>query len=636
MASVEELPRLSLSDTEKQRLINHFVFEIDTSESEREAMVDDLIEEIKAYEARPGPQKQHPWPGASNLVVPLIASMVDATFPRLHATIFGASNIITVEEGPEDFADHAKAWQFFNNWSMIEELNLESVSDSWFLESIIHGTSVVKLTWERLERETLAYNDNGEVVEKSLEIVRNQPVLEHVNLEDFLIRLHEHDISAAEWVGQRIKTNIAEVDLRAENGLYDQSEVDKIKNFFVIESEDYEEAREELENRDPLNQKRLTIYELWADYDIRGKGIVSPIVVTIHKESRAILRIQANPYKHRRKPFREIVYFPRHDRFYGIGLARQLMPLQSEISTIHNQRIDNATIANSKMYKVIGGSRADHSFQGAAPGLKIVVDAHDEIDTLEMGDVHASDFEAERVAMQFAQQRSGISDFTNGIDFGKGGGRQTATQAVVQMQEARNRFNWSLNQVREAIADVAGLLHSLYSQFGKDQNERFAAVVGEEDSDLILELLATRQKGVLSMQVTASSASTNRAVEQQNLLAMMQLHDAQVREFEMPLIQMLMDPNVPPFVKDYAVEKIEGGRALMKRILETSDVRNTAEILGSTEKFRESAEPPPPPPPPQSGPPISGSGPPGLGGLPGDPGALLGGAGGGIQPPGIG
>ena len=195
---------------------------------------------------------------------------------------------------------------------------------------------------------------------------------------------------------------------------------------------------------------------------------------------------------------------------------------------------------------------------------------------------------------------------------GKTGGRQTATQSVAQMQEARTRFNWTLEQVRSAIADIASMATDLYQQFGAEEEERFKLVLGDR-AGLVLELLrggddfsASQLSASLSLQVTATSATSNKAIEQQALIALSQLLQQQTLQFEMPLIQIMMDVNAPQFVKDYAKERIEGSRVLMKRILETADVRNTAQILGDTEDLQPEEAPPATPAPEGPGPLVGG------------------------------
>lgn len=625
--SVEQMEKLRLTSEQETRLKMHLSDALFRMQSERQNYIENLKDEIEAYEAPQKATKTYPWRGASNLTVPVIGSMVDTIFPRIHATVFGPSTIVTVEEWPEDLADHAKAWEDMLQWVFTNEINLPRVADSWFMEMIVHGTGVVKLTWERVERERRKYDGEGKVLRKVVEVVRNQPRLTHVPQQDLYIPFTATSIEDAEIVAQDLHPTWGQLKLKEYNEVYEN--VDDVTSTAAIDSDDYTKKREEIEERIPEFTDRIEgVFECWLDFNLDPNDIPEPLLVTYHLPSQTLLRVQPNPYNHARKPFREVVYFPRHNRFYGMGLARQLMAIQDEISTIHNQRIDNSTIANTRMWKVVAGSRADQSFQGAAPGLKITVDSLDEIDALPMGDVGNSIMEGERIALQYAQQRSGVSDFVSGFDTG-GSDRQTATQFTSRLQQALTRFNWTLEQVRDAITDIASMVTDLYSQFGTDEDDKFAMVLGDR-SALVSEFLNSDPEltptlsASLSLQVTASSASVNKAVEQQNLLGLIQILQQQISQYEMPLIQLILNPQVPQQVKEYAVERIEGSRGLTRRILEINDVRNTTEILGDTEGLREivgGAGGPPGPGPAGQAPPDAGVA--GLGGFGAEvPGAL--------------
>ena len=587
---VEELEHLDLTTDQAARLQNFLTFELNTSISERRPFIDNLQAEIIAYEAPNAPERFVPWKGAARLTVPVIGTMADAVFPRLHSTVFSTSNLITVEEWPAELALHAKAWEDMLQWIMTNELDMKTVANSWLMEAVVHGTSVVKVFWERLEKETISYDVDGSIVKRDRRLIKNQPVVEHISLEDFYIPYNAISIESAQWVAHRIHTTLGELRLREDNGLY--VNVDDLTSSTEAESPDYKRTREELEDTEPQMHDDYDVYEVWVKFDLDGKGNEIPLLVTYHLPTQTFLRVQPNPYKHQKVPFCEIIYFPRADRFYGIGLAHQLMPLQEEITTIHRQRLDSSTIANTKMWKVKAGSRADQSFQGVTPSLKIQVDDQDEIESMDIGDVGQSTFENEQMALQYAQQRAGLPDFMNGLDKGTTSG-QTATATVSQSQEARTKFNWTLEQVRSGMSKVAILTTELYSQFGTDDEEKFVTVLGNDKGRLVLELLNENTldlSNALSLQVTASSATANKSIEQQQLIAMTQLLQQQTLNFELPLIQIIMDPASPDFLKDYAKERIEGSRVLTRRILETADVRNTTQIVGDSEALQDAGQ----------------------------------------------
>ncbi len=276
---VEELEHLDLTDDQASRLSTFLTTELNTSISERRPFIQNLQDEITAYEAPNAPEKSHPWVGAARLTVPLIGTMADAVFPRLHSTVFGTTNLITVEEWPSELADHAKAWEDMLQWIMTHELDMECVANSWIMEAVVHGTSIVKVFWEHMEQETISYNPDGEIVKRDRKVIKNQPVLEHIPLEDFYIPYNSTSIASAQWVAHRIHTTLGNLQLREENGLY--KNVSDIGSATEAESPDYRRTRERLEETEPEVNEDYDVFEVWVDFDLDGKGNEVPLLVTL-------------------------------------------------------------------------------------------------------------------------------------------------------------------------------------------------------------------------------------------------------------------------------------------------------------------------------------------------------------------
>jgi len=196
--------------------------------------------------------------------------------------------------------------------------------------------------------------------------------------------------------------------------------------------------------------------------------------------------------------------------------------------------------------------------------------------------------DGEDTALRYAQQRTGVSDFLTGVD--QGSGRATATETTVKMQEARTRFNWTMDSSRDGMQDVMGMTVSMLQQFGDDRD--IDSKIGEEQADLVREFLAlpeeeARERAKIS--VTASTASLNKEAEKNNLLGLKQLNDQSTLSVEMPLVQLILNPQAPQELKDYALAKITGNRVLMDRIFQTFDAKNTDEIMGSLDSLEQAA-----------------------------------------------
>ncbi len=577
-----KLQQIPFTEEQERDLINHLEAELQQAENDREGLIERLDEEVRLYEAIPEHAvKMSPWEGASNLVVPIIGAMVDTIYPRIYSTVFGVEPTFTLEERLDNWAIHAKDVQELLEIVQEVHLNLREVSKSWFLEAVIHGVGVVKLVWDDIRTGMKKYGDDGEVESVDEEVKKFGPGLYRVPLGDFYLPMWTQSINDSPWCAHRIRTYWGRLQDLESSGVYHH--IDQIEHFIETTSTDHERTREKLDDATPSYQEKYELFEWWGDYDYDNDGVEERLLITLHRPSLTIVRGHFNPYWHRRKPFREFEYWPRHDRWGGMGIARKVAPIQDEVSTLHNQGIDNRTAGNTRMWEVLAGSQADKHFHGVAAGLKIKVDQlGKEIAPIEFASKADGFSEAEDMALRYAQQLTGVSDFLSGTDTGKSGGRKTATTTMVELQEARTRFNWTMDSARDAMADIAKMTVSLLQQFGDDMN--FESLLGDEAAERVREFLAlpedeVREHGKIS--VTASSASMNKEAEKQNVIALHQLNTAHTLSFEMPLVQLILNPQAPQELKTYAMEKLKGSRVLLDRILQTFDARNVEAILGS-------------------------------------------------------
>jgi hypothetical protein len=596
MADLGELKHIPLSESQRNRLTDYLWTELERATGDRKPWVDKLTKELEIYEALPAvAQKTFPWEDSSNLVLPIVASMVDTIFPRIYSTVFGTDPIYTFEEKDPDYQKHVKAVQFYIQRLVIEEVELPLVAVDWLLEAIIHGYSVVKVTWDKRVESVKTYDDDGEIITDADRVVKDSPVVDRVPLPDFFFPTTARSLKTAPWLAHRIRTYWGEIQQLERMGIY--KDVERIRYHYETSSTDYVRKREEIEKLEPSFQEEYELYEFWLTYDYDDDGAEENLLVTYHHDSRTILRAHFNPYQHQKKPFRELVYWPRHDRIGGIGIAHMVAPMQDEISTLHNQNIDNRTVAITRMWEVVAGSTADRNFKGAAPGRKVKVDKlGEEIQPMEMGTPIDAAFEVENVSYGYAQQRTGVnSDFVGGRDMGSGGGRETATTTMVRMQEARTRFNFTMDSVRAALTDIGEIIFSLIYQFADREGLRES--VGDEDGDLIREILSMpegRIGSMIGLYITASTASINREAEKQNLLALVQLIQGHNLSFEMPLVQLVLNPMSPPELKNFAMDKLTGMHALFNRLLSLFDERNADAILGNLRSLEEAAQAAPP------------------------------------------
>ena len=117
----------------------------------------------KWYEAEPRTKtKSHPWPGASNVVLPVIRTAVDATTARFFGLLHGkAAAIWTGRSEDEDFAQKYQGEIVrFMNWAARHEFDTFWGPLDWIREMAVIGGSVLAITWQDRQRYLLLPGDS--------------------------------------------------------------------------------------------------------------------------------------------------------------------------------------------------------------------------------------------------------------------------------------------------------------------------------------------------------------------------------------------------------------------------------------------------------------------------------------------
>jgi hypothetical protein len=118
----------------------------DEDNQDRNEWLANLPKWLDAYQGRPQPKKV-PFTGASNLMVPITATTVDAIHPRIMAALFKPRPICTFKAQEPSDMDLARKYETFLDYVCREECNLFPVTDRITLNMLIYGVQVVKTSW---------------------------------------------------------------------------------------------------------------------------------------------------------------------------------------------------------------------------------------------------------------------------------------------------------------------------------------------------------------------------------------------------------------------------------------------------------------------------------------------------------
>jgi hypothetical protein len=252
-------------------------------------------------------------------------------------------------------------------------------------------------------------------------------------------------------------------------------------------------------------------------------------------------------------------------------MAEMLEHLQEEISTIHNQRIDNATVANLQIIlvkKLIRGlSPGDRLWSG-----KIVKADQEDVGTLRLGEIYPSTVNNEQIAQTYAKEISGVGDNINGQ--GQPVTRTTATAQLSMLEEANRRFDKPIKSIRKSIREIAVHCTDLMSDYGT--NGLAEEWLGDRGA-IVEEGLSnpeTFAPGNVKVQTLSTRSSVNREVEFQSAVAVMNMVVQMGQQFMQ--LGTMANPQAAGVI---AHELVQAIREPWKKVMQYSDSQNVDEAM---------------------------------------------------------
>jgi hypothetical protein len=525
----------------------------------------------KTYEAIPAEkQRSHPWVGASNLVVPIVGIHSDTLLARIMAAVFKTKPIWVVNVIGRYLADSGfdgeelrLALEEFLGHIALEpgELDLYRVYEDAFADVIRYGTVTLKCLWDQIIEWNMVPGGNGVGMANTVYI---GPRPEKISYEDFILPPYESSIEFANFKAHRKRMFRHELMERRFNQFYDASQVDLLLNSPDRTSPSYTRMLQEQDTgvttRPDYGYGEWDIYECWH-YIRRGDKKYKVIDTYALKTNRLLRSVYTNyPFD----PFVGSRLFLRDGFYYGYGFAELLGSFQEEISQIHNQRRDSSTVANANMLRVDPASNLGPNYRifpsATLPGRK------DEFEVLQFGQPGPVSIDEERLSLDLAERRSGVSPPMQGYGAGTTTKRgiYSAMGTLSLLQEGNTRTDLNVGDIRYMHTKLGRMVAGQYGLFGADDQLKFLAY--GDKATAILKALKMFSSGQIVLPVSSSNASVNREVEKQNgmlIEQMMSRHYGMITQ----MMQGALNPQMPPPLQEYLLKAVKAANLLATTVL---------------------------------------------------------------------
>ena len=590
----QDFPDLKLSDETRDAITLYLFDELKNCKTARQG-AKDVWEDIQSlYEQLDVPEKKNtPFEGAANVMIPIIPTYVEQLHARLMDTVYTPEDTYSVKPTRDELFKYAIAVRRWLTWAGENELNEEQVDYSALMELLKLGTMAEKVVYIRQDVVNTVWNSATEEWETVVERMKDNPEYIHVSITDLFWQMHARHIDESEWKMHRIRLSWNEIKLRVAEKRYDEKFVEEIRQWYETKQTDQQEGSSDIIGIQPAPFYEFELYECWFRYPLKiadggdhpadeGSNIQTELTdlpvrlqAVFHESSQTLLQIKYNTFPLGLDPIEVMPFVGRELQVLGIGIGHMALPFQIEVTAMHNQRLDNATVVNSVSFKYKADARIPIELP-LRPGGGIPVDDMDDIEAFAIGTKGDSTIDAEKHSLQVLQERIGIREIA--LD-DAALAKAPATTTLAILQEKGRRLDNVLRQIRrfkKRMILKAVLLYQAYYP-----REKLEPLFGE-NGNLVVEMLdglsAQQIWDSMGINISATTSATSRELEKRSKMEMFNVLLAYYDKFANYTLQAA-DPNMPPVLAAVLTKMGEGLTRFVDELMSDFNLYGRREYL---------------------------------------------------------
>jgi len=499
-------------------------------------------------------------------------------------TVFGMPEFLNVTARSPQYADSLKLFEDYANYELMDRIKIKKKMEPSILTLEKFGNGIAKAYYNKVLR--FGVREVGGVETEFPVSIYDGADVASVHPSRFMMPFNSQDPQMAPWAGElRTATNSA-LQAYEDSGMFDKGITKEIGEFYVTAPEQQDRvqlAQEQNENRVPIVPNvQQEYYEIWTEWDIDKSGDKKAVQIFYHYDAQVVMGVRYNNFSDLRRPYRCGVYIPVEGRWAGIGICKQNDQFQLEVTIQHRQRIDNATIANIRMFKVAKMSGYGPK-EPVFPGKMWFLDDMRDIEAFQLGEIYPSSFNNEQQAVLYSQQRTGVNELTLGMP--SAGTPGTATGDLTRVQESKRKFDFIVNNIKDYTLDVVYDIFDIIQTYGPKQVTYAQAndPTGELMRILSLPNEAIRDSVIFKMNI--SGQSSNQILDQQNLQQVASF----TTQYWQQMIALAQGMENPQLAQQMSMKAMSAATEVTKQLYEGLNVKNIERLL-----FDPSSMAPPP------------------------------------------
>lgn len=573
-----------------------------------------------------------PWPHSSNAVVPVSRAHTDAWKSRLYNAGTGQDPMFQTSGWGADelfpgfqVETYADLFQEYSIWAEKEEVPVQSWMEAATTLITKYGNAIAYITWEHEWVMDVEVSTDGKSVTKVKRDLFDRPVVHMLHPQNFYMPVRETDVQTSPWCGfdveytpDQIRTNIALGEFRKKESesvlkwhkekTTGELKKDKgNKGYFrrtedgrILPTAEYDKVMQKvLATRDPYDKHTIQLVRVFARIDTDGDAIPEEVEFLLHVESRQIIQIYYNRYKHKRRPLVLFSFMWREGTWLHAGVPEIIFNGQRILNELIRDLLNNNKVRNSSVFigRANGVIQPDEPIFPGRVILTEDIERDFKVLPLATGTMSTTIQDLSYV-QSWVERADGMSDANLGRETRS---RTPATTMLALLEEGSERVVSTVHRMRVAEGEVWTQVHQLYAQNGDAPG--LDRVLGKDKAEQLREAWRKmsvediRRKLVLDARV--STANLNRAVKRTENVALMGQMD-QFHQRAMSLAQVVMG-TTNPVLRAMAISMLQAGEVLMDRILSTYDIKYKDEFNPALSHALKQMPPSPPPAAPVPG-----------------------------------
>jgi len=523
-----QIPKISLSSSRQEELIQKLNRMIEEAEEFKGEWDSEHSTFMSMYLAKPDQEvKNWPWRGASNLFLPLTRVTIDSLLAQFYDAMLSQTPTVVGTEGTDlESAKMLEMFYFEHVWTKL--LNLKEIGNDWLFDTLLDGTSAVKVRWNR--DETLIRDQNVVMdvrTEKQVTTMFDGQDVEYQKVVGFDERIVEditaqrvdrpavditdmsrifvapssglgmqwpecpwyYEVSYLTWdelrsrkqhgydnIDEELRSKLAEHDLTGkERTMRDEDEVgqsDPTQTAKVIVFYMRMALPGEVTRVDGKTKKQNIQFDD-AGNQI-GDALEEEVEIVYLADTKKIARIipLTRLYPDGKRPHvdNRFTRLPRH--FFGQGIPAKMKHLNRLLNSTFNQMMDYGTLQNMPFFFY---EPASTGLLGDMNQLK----PGEGVPVLNSGGVNFPRFQGNKdfqlsVLQQvqaWAERDTAVTDFTQGRAASVPNAPRTARGTAMLMQQSNIAFSRMVALMAEQFTELLRRVHVLYQRYAPQELE---------------------------------------------------------------------------------------------------------------------------------------------------------------------